>query len=96
MGDYEAKRIVILLGIIAGLYFLFTKADFNLHTGGDENYASYRTRASAWTLIGDASVTVNQGGGKLSGDQTIECPNCRRNINEPDALFCPYCGQRLK
>jgi len=95
MSDYEAKRIIIIIGVIALVWFLFTKANINLHTGGDEtrNGAS----VTAWTLVGSPKVEINQGSGKSFEAQvknTIKCPFCDSDIPF-DSIFCPYCGQRL-
>jgi len=79
MGDYEAKRIVIFIGVCVLIWFLFTKADFKVHTGGDENHTNNRTRAIAMTLVGNPSVTVNAGSG-ASGKSTIICPHCGEEI----------------
>jgi len=79
MNDYEAKRICLGIGIVVLLWFLFTK--LNVHTGGDETYTSNRTSAIAMSLLGDAAVTVDNGG--ASGDKrtkTIVCPHCNRAI----------------
>ncbi|MCL2337469.1 MAG: hypothetical protein FWC60_08635 [Firmicutes bacterium] len=82
MSEDTARRLVILIAILTGMWFLFTKANFTLHTGGDETetYTSNRTHASAWTLIGDASVTIDQGDGALGEKKTITCPNCGEQI----------------
>ena len=81
MNDYEAKRICLVIGIVVAIWFLFTK--FDIHTGGNETYTSNRTGAIAVSLVGDATVAVDNGAGGTSGGKktiTIICPHCNGEI----------------
>ena len=70
----------LCIGLIAFLVWLVVSR-MDIHTGGDETVTvtDSRSAAVAFSLVGNPSISVEQGGAGASGDKktiTIICPHC--------------------
>jgi len=85
----------LCIGLIAVLLWMLVTGT-KVHTGGDENYTSTRSRNLsvniAPSLFGNPSISVDQDGVSTSGDkETITTIFPKETIS----TICPDCGREI-